>query len=206
MSMNVIAAAKDAAITFIDMMPGDSKAGVLSFAGTAFVKQPLTDNREALKAEISALGVELVGGTAIGEAIVSSSDVLIPSDRDKAIILITDGESNVGVSVKDAIAYAKNAGVTIYAIGIGTEEGGLVANTSFYVGLDTGALEGMANSTDGKFYRAKTKRELEIAYAEIATGSERDIRLDISSWLMLAAMVAFVIEMVLVNSKYRTIP
>jgi Ca-activated chloride channel family protein len=201
-----LGAAKDAALTFINMMPGSSKAGFVSFSGTAFVKQPLTDDRESLKESISSLGVELVGGTAIGEAIVSSSDVLIPADRDKAIILITDGESNVGVSVEDAIAYAKNAGVVIYAIGIGSEEGGLVANTSFYVGLNSGALENMSNATDGKFYRAKTKRELEIAYTEIATGSEKDIRLDLSSYLMLAAMVSFIIEMVLVNSKYRTIP
>jgi Ca-activated chloride channel family protein len=201
-----LAAAKDAASAFVDMMPEGSKAGILSFSGTAFVREPLTDDRQVLKDSISSLGIELVGGTAIGEAIVSSSDVLIPAERDKAIVLITDGESNVGISVEDAIGYAKDAGVTIYAIGIGTDEGGLVANTSFYVGLDSEALKGMANATGGKYYRAMTKYELDAAYAEIATGSEKNIRLDLSSLLMLVAMVSFIVEMVLVNSKYRTIP
>jgi hypothetical protein len=49
-------------------------------------------------------------------------------------------------------------------------------------------------------------RELETAYAEISAGTEKDIRLELSSYLLLAAMVSFIVEMVLVNSKYRTIP
>lgn len=199
-------AAKDAASLFVGLAPEGSKVGVLSFAGTSFVKQELTADREAAKDSISAMGIELSGGTAIGEAIVSASDVLIPSDRDKAIVLITDGENNVGISIEDALTYAGGFGVTIHTIGIGTEEGGLVANTSLYVGLDSETLAEIANATGGKYYRAATERQLENAYREIAAGSERQIRLDISSYLMLSAMAAFLIEMLLVNTKYRTIP
>lgn len=199
-------AAKDAASLFVGIVPEGTKVGVLSFAGTSFVKQELTQDREMARDSISAMGIELSGGTAIGEAIVSASNVLMPSGREKAVILITDGENNVGISVEDALAYAQNAGVTVHTIGIGTDEGGLVANTSIYVGLDSETLGTIANTTAGRYYRVSTKRELENAYMQIASGSQKEIRADVSSYLMLAALAVFLVEMLLVNTKYRTIP
>ncbi len=201
-----LAAAKSAAATFTQMVPPGTDVGVLSFAGTGFVRQELTGDLDEVRQAIDGVEIEVAGGTAMGEAIVSATDMLLPSGKDKSIILLTDGESNIGISVDDALSYAKRFGVTINTIGIGTEEGGIVANTTFRIGVDADSLMRIANETGGNYYRALTKRDVENAYISIATGSDQDVSLDLSSYLLVAAFCAFMVEMVLVNTKYRTIP
>lgn len=201
-----LAAAKDAALLFVDSVPGETKTGVLSFAGAGFVKQELTSDKEKIKSAIKSVDVELAGGTAIGDAAISSVNLLLGGQRNRVIILLTDGQNNIGPSIDEALAYAKRHNVKIDTIGIGTEEGGIVANTSIVTGLDAKTLEMIASQTGGKYYRAGNKSELESAYKEIASSTMQEISLDISSYLMLVALAMFLVELVMVNTKYRTIP
>ncbi len=201
-----VAAARDAAQLFVGSLPAETKVGVLSFAGASFVQQELTDNRDVIRAAIQGVDIEIAGGTAIGEAIVSSSNLLLESEKNKVIVLLTDGQNNVGIGIDEALDYAKKFDMVVHTIGIGTEEGGIVANTSFVAGLDSETLQLIAEQTGGRYYRAMTSEEMESAYEEIANASIRKISLDLSSYLMLIALVLFLIELILVNSKYRTIP
>ncbi len=201
-----ISVAKSSAQTFVDLVPEMSKICVMSFAGTSFVKQELTDDRELAKSAIDGIGIEISGGTAIGEAIVSSSDMLLSSDKDKSIILLTDGENNIGISIEEALEYAKRFRVTVNTIGIGTDKGGNIGNMSVYLGLDAETLEEIANETGGKYYRVNTKRQLEDAYRSIATGSEQTVSVDMTLYIMLLALSLFLVELILVNTKFRTIP
>ncbi len=203
---NRLAAAKDAAELFVQTTPEGTKIGLLSFAGTGFVIQELTDDKDTLISAISSVDIIIAGGTAIGEAIVSSSDILLSGSKRKSIILLTDGENNIGISIEDALAYAERFSVTINTIAIGTEEGGLVGNSSFYVGVDTKTLQDIAEKTGGGFYRARTRGQMVEAFTDIATGSSQRIETDISSYFLLAALSMFIAELVLVNTKYRTIP
>ncbi len=203
---NRLAAAKDAAALFVETVPEGTKMGVLSFAGTGFVEQELTDSKEDIISAIDGVDTLITGGTAMGEAIVSSSDILLAGGKKKSIILLTDGENNIGISIDDALKYAKKFDVSINTIAVGTDEGAVIGNTTFYVGVDIETLERIANETDGSFYRAKTGEELLDAFRTIATGSDRDISIDLTSYLMLIALLLFIAELVLVNTKYRTIP
>jgi Ca-activated chloride channel family protein len=203
---NRMAAARDAALLFVDSVPADTKVGVLSFAGAAFVQQELTDDMAKTSNAVSGVDIELAGGTAIGEAIVSSVNMLLESERDKVIVLLTDGQNNIGIGVDEAINYANRFFVVIHTIGIGTEEGAVIGNTSYVIGLDAETLELIADQTGGEYYRAETEEELESAFERIASATQRKISLDLSSYLMLIAVALFLIELILVNSKYRTIP
>jgi Ca-activated chloride channel family protein len=203
---NRLSAAKSAADTFVDSVKAGTMVGVLSFAGTSFVRQELTGGMEKARSAIDGVEVEISGGTAIGQAIVSSTDMLLQSEKDKAVILLTDGENNIGVSIEEALEYAGKFQVTINTIGVGSEEGGEIANTTLSVGLDVQTLQEIANKTGGMYYRARSKRELINAYMEIATGTEKQVSMDISSYLMLIALSIFFVELILVNTKYRTIP
>jgi len=203
---NRVEAAKGAAQLFVDSIPAETKVGVLSFAGATFVQQELTDDYEKISNAITGVDIELAGGTAIGEAIVSSANMLMASEKNKVIILLTDGQNNVGISIDDALDYAKKFHVVINAIGIGTEEGGTVGNTSFVAGLDVETLELIAGQTGGEYYRAETKEELESTYEKIAYATKQKVSTDLSSYLMLIAVALLLIELILVNSKYRTIP
>lgn len=201
-----IAAAREAAKIFVDSVPDGTRAGVISFAGTSFVQHELTDDHDKVRAAIDGVDIELVGGTAIGEAIVSGTNMLVSSGKSRVIVLLTDGQNNIGVSVDEAIAYAKRFGVAVHTIGIGTEAGGTVMNTSIVVGLDSATLERISRETGGVFYRAESGAELDTAFSEIASESRVETTMPLSSTLMLIALALFLVELVLVNSKYRTIP
>jgi len=203
---NRLDAAREAAVMFVDYIPGGTKVGVLSFAGDGFVEQELSIDKARTKMTIESLDIKLAGGTAIGSAIVDSVNLLLSGNNSKSLVLITDGESNVGRTIEEAISYAKKFNVKIDTIGIGTEEGGMVGNTTIVAHMDAETLSLIAEQTGGRFYMPRTNEELQEAYKKIAAETRKTVFADISSYLMLVAMVIFIAELVLVNSKYRTIP
>ena len=203
---NRLAAAKDAAQLFVDNVPFGTSVGVLSFSGTGFVKQELTNRKDDVKNAIDGVDIVIAGGTAIGEAIVSSTDILLSGQKRKYIVLITEGENNIGISIEEALRYAKSFDVIINTIGIGTEDGAVIGDTTFFVGLDSETLRNIAEETGGGFYRAKTNEELLEAFKLISSGSDKPIPVDLTYYMMVIALVLFLIELILVNSKYRTIP
>jgi Ca-activated chloride channel family protein len=73
---NRLQAAQDAAKTFIKDLPRSVRVGVVSFAGTAAVVQPPTQNRDDIVAAIDRF--QLQRGTAIGSGIVLSLATLFP--------------------------------------------------------------------------------------------------------------------------------
>ena len=146
-----------------------------------------------------------MGGTDLGEAIVTSVNLLLNSEKGKSIILLTDGQSNVGVPIVDAVEYANIKHVTIYTIGVGTEEGGS------YIGdvvlkLDEEVLRSIAVSTEGNYYRAEDQESLDEAYNEIAHLTETKIKSDLSITFLIIAFLLLLVEWLLINTKYRTIP
>ncbi|MCD6591007.1 MAG: VWA domain-containing protein [Candidatus Aenigmarchaeota archaeon] len=205
---NRLEAAKESALLFVDNLPQNTSVGVVSFAGVSFIKQRLTSDFSKVKKAVTNISIELVGGTAIGSAIITSVNLLANPERNKVVILLTDGQNNVGPAVEDAVNYAVENHVTINTIGIGTEEGGAFPemNLSFVSKLDTKTLEIIANKTGGMFYRAENRTELEKAYKDIATAIKQKLPIYLSMPCLLMAMVLLIVEWVLVNTKYRTLP
>ena len=71
-----IAAAQEAARTFVAAQPRDTRIGIVAFAATASLVQPPTQNREDLLAAIDRF--QLQRGTAVGSGIVVSLATLFP--------------------------------------------------------------------------------------------------------------------------------
>ena len=116
--------AKRAIIDLMQIMEGD-RIGLVAFAGGAFVQCPLTLDYGAAKMFVNSLDPSLIpkGGTQIGEAIVKAVGAFEGNDRDtRALILITDGENLQG-DLDSAVKLAKEKGVKIFCIGIGTPSG-----------------------------------------------------------------------------------
>ncbi len=110
--------------TLISHLRGD-RIGLVAFAGEAFVQCPLTLDYAAARMFLRYLNTDLipVPGTAIAEAIRTATKGFDPKERKfKALVLITDGEDHEG-NVDQAVKEAKEQGVRIYAIGIGTSKG-----------------------------------------------------------------------------------
>jgi Ca-activated chloride channel homolog len=200
-------AAKEAAIGFVDSLPIYASVGVLSFSGTSYVHQPLTIDKTLAKAAISEQKILSSGGTSVGDAIITATNLLLNSAKPRVIIIITDGRSNVGLSVQNAIAYANSNNVIIYTIGVGTEAGYFLNITDTGgLGVNLVELETLASSTGGKFYYPDSKDDLSRAYTDIAISRKVKASLDLSFFLLIYLLISLVIEWVLINTRYKVIP
>ncbi|NIO20649.1 MAG: VWA domain-containing protein [Candidatus Aenigmarchaeota archaeon] len=203
---NRLDAAKGAALLFVDNLPERSNVGIVSFAGVSFIKQKPTSDLGKIVGAIENISIEPVGGTAIGSAIITSSNLLSESEQAKVLILLTDGQNNVGPSIETAIEYANENYITVNTIGIGTEEGGGFPNLTFVSKLDPNTLKLISNSTGGKYYGARNETALSEAYKEIALSSIQKLSTNLSLLFLFLAIILLFLEWGLANTKYRTLP
>ncbi len=116
--------AKREVFDLLSMLKGD-RAGLVAFAGAAFVQCPLTLDYQAFNLFMNTLTPEYlpVGGTDIAGAITAAMEGFPKEERtEKAIIIITDGE-NTGGDGREGAKNAKKDGVKIFCIGVGKAEG-----------------------------------------------------------------------------------
>jgi Ca-activated chloride channel family protein len=110
----------------------DNRIGLVLFAGNAYLQMPLTFDHSAAQlfvstAQPSAMGVQ---GTAIGDALDKCRLAFgTESEKYKAVVLITDGETHDENAVTAAQQLGQS-GVMINAVGIGSPEGGTITDTA----------------------------------------------------------------------------
>ena len=115
----------------IDQLPND-RIGLVLFAGNAYIQMPLTTDHEAAKMFIATASPSIIGaqGTAIADALQKSSLAFQDnSERFKAIILISDGETHDDNAIQTAQELASK-GIMINTIGIGSPEGAPIVDTA----------------------------------------------------------------------------
>ena len=95
--------------------------------------------------------------------------------KSKVIILLTDGVNNRGeITPQAAAEMAKEYGIRIYTVGVGTDKKEAPYPTPYGVQnvpveIDEQTLEKIAETTGGKYYRATDKASLSAIYSEIDT-------------------------------------
>ncbi len=161
-----------AASSLLDRLEGD-RIALVTFAGKSAVSCPLTLDHEAVRLFLDAVDVEAVSvpGTALAAAIEAGVRALGPSTTEgteakgRALIVISDGEDHEG-GVEGAILAAKRAGIVVYGIGCGTDQGAPIpqGESGAYkkdaqgklvtTRLDERPLRSLAVETGGKYYRA----------------------------------------------------
>jgi len=103
--------------------------GIVAFAGSAFLVCPLTLDYGAFQQSLDAIDVNTIplGGTDIASAIVAAQDaVRRRPGSDRILILVTDGENLQGDALAAAQDAAKQDGLKIYTVGMGTADGELI--------------------------------------------------------------------------------
>ncbi len=110
----------------------DARFAVVVFTGKAFTLVPMTEDRPAIESFISSMGPGLTsaGGSNL-EAGVREALGAFPegSDRNRAIVLITDGEALSGSAIRVA-EDARSEGIPIFGVSAGTTEGTTVTLAS----------------------------------------------------------------------------
>ena len=174
---NRLETAKQAAKKFISSLPERFNVALVTFAGTANVNVPPTVDRGVLTRAIDNL--EMAPSTAIGEAIYTSLDALkqVPPDPDHpdetapaAIVLLSDGASNLGRSSAAAAEQSKEMGVPIYTIAYGTQDGFVDSNGERQrVADDHHELCVVAERSGGKKFSAESADQLSEIYQAISS-------------------------------------
>ena len=166
-----LTATKRVAKKFIELRQGD-RLGLILFGRQAYLQTPLTFDLHTVNTLLQEAAIGLAGKeTAIGDAI----GLAIKRLRDKAkdsrvLILLTDGANTAGeVEPLKAAELAAEQGLKIYTIGIGADEmvrysifGARRINPS--ADLDEKTLGAIAETTGGRYFRARNTAELEQIY------------------------------------------
>jgi Ca-activated chloride channel homolog len=177
---------------FIRKRPED-RLGLVVFGGEAVTKCPLTEDHEFLLSQVEAVQMrELKQGTAIGMGL--SNAILRLQDskaKTKVVVLITDGDSNVGdINPITAAHLARTEGIKIYSIGVGKDnrvlvpiynydaygnKRGLIAQVPSYINPDL--LREVSQITGGRAYMARNTGMLVQILAEIDKLEKSKIRM-----------------------------
>jgi Ca-activated chloride channel family protein len=111
----------------IDKLNND-KVGLIVFAGDAYTQLPITSDFVSAKMFLNSISTEMVPtqGTSIGAAVDMAVNSFTPNDdMQKAIIVITDGESFDDDPIAATKAAAK-LGIQVDVIGLGSTKGALI--------------------------------------------------------------------------------
>jgi Ca-activated chloride channel family protein len=104
---------------------GSDRLGLVAFAGSAFLQAPLTLDHGAVLAAVDELDTDLIpkGGTNIAAAIRACEEAFGKAEGfSRAIVIISDGEE-LDADGLEAARQAGTAGIRIFTVGVGSEEG-----------------------------------------------------------------------------------
>ena len=176
---NRIEALKRVAAQFIEQRASD-RIGIVVYSGESYTKVPATTDKSIVLQALKEIRQgEIEDGTAIGMGLGTAINRLKDSKtKSKVIILMTDGVNNTGViDPLSAAELAKEYGIRVYTIGIGTNGKALspVAynpDGSFQydmvpVEIDEKLLAEISKITGGKYFRATDNNKLAQIYTEI---------------------------------------
>lgn len=162
--------ARQALGSLVARLSGD-RFGLVAFEGEAYPLVPLTLDADALGLFLDTLepGVVPSPGSSLGAGLARGLSLFVDQERrNKVMVLVSDGEDLEG-QIEDAAAKAKEAGVVVHTVGVGTEAGQPVpdldkegrrtgfkrdeAGQAVVSRLNMQSLEAIARGTGGKAFR-----------------------------------------------------
>lgn len=166
-----LTALKSVAEPFIEERIGD-RLGLILFGEQAYLQAPLTFDRATVRRLLDEAVIGLAGErTAIGDAIgLALKRAQEGQARKQVLILLTDGANTAGtLTPLKSAELAGREGLKIYTIGLGAEE---MEVQSFFFSrtvnpssdLDEKSLKTIAETTGGRYFRARDRAELEKIY------------------------------------------
>jgi Ca-activated chloride channel family protein len=116
--------ARSALLALVSQIEGD-RIGLLAFEGEAYPLVPLTLDADAVGLFLETLepGIVPAPGSSLGVGLAKGLEMFVDQERrNKAMVLVSDGE-DLGGEVDEAVRRAKQAGVVVHTVGVGTEKG-----------------------------------------------------------------------------------
>jgi len=187
------------------------RIGLIAFAGNAFMQCPLTLDHQAFINTLSNIQVGTIkmGGTNLAAPIDEASRSFSLDDRDRFLVLISDGEDLEGEGLKRAKEAAEQ-GIKIYTIGIGSKSGARIPTDplnsparnfllnpegkTVITQLDDTSLKAISAETNGKYYPlGSTGQGLVSVFKTLKSIGEQKKREQISSEIPVERFQTFVL-------------
>lgn len=226
---NRMTVSKETLKNFVSKRP-DDRIGYVVFGTYSLLRAPLTYDHHVIEKLIEATGTGMAGdGTAIGMALISAINRLQNSDaKSKVIVLVTDGENNMGeMGPLEAAELARQLGIKIYTIGIGKSTGAPVPiiigdrkqflynpDGSLYLSyLNPKDLIAIAKMTGAKSYLAETKNDLNTVFNDIdrlekiKREKTQNVRwIENPFWFLISVFVLIVVYRLLIKTVWEVLP
>lgn len=224
---NRLGAAKQVIGEFIKQRRYD-RVGLVVFSREAFSQSPPTFDYAVLDRLLTEIDLApelgLDDGTAIGLGLAQAATMLRGRDAaSRIIILLTDGVNNAGQVDPVTTARAAAAlGIKIYSVGVARPGQVLVPVDDPLLGrttrlveseIDEKTLQQIANETGGLYFRARDTAGLQRIYEQIDRLEKSDVEVqvltrysELAAWLLLPALGFIILEMLLRQTVFRTLP
>ncbi len=157
---------------FVERRAGD-RLGLILFGTRAYLQTPLTFDRRSIGQSLAEAEIGLAGErTAIGDAIgLAVKRLRGRPAASRVLILLTDGANTAGAIVPQRAAQlAAEAGLRVHTIGVGADQ--LLVRDLFgtrridpSAELDEATLQSIAQTTGGRYFRARDTEGLRAIYA-----------------------------------------
>lgn len=221
---NRLDAVKQVTEKFIKERPND-RIGIVAFAGRPYLVSPLTLDHDWLITNLERIRIGLVeDGTAIGSALASASNRLKDKEaKSKIVVLLTDGDNNMGrVTPLTAAEAASALGIKVYTIGSGSrgtapfpfvDSFGRTVYRQVPVEFDEEILQQIAAMTGGSYFRATDTQSLQHIFDEIDQLEKSQVEIqkvaqyrDLFAWFVFAGTVLLAMETFLGQTVWRRLP
>lgn len=149
-----LAAAKDAALGFVDSVPESVRVGLIRFSSTATVAVPPTADHQAVANAVTALRAG--GATVLYDAVVLASQELRAADVGSAVVLSDGADRTSEASLEEAVAAAEQSGAVFDSVAFEGDRS------------QVESLEQISAATNGSVETADDAGQLAIAFDDAA--------------------------------------
>lgn len=198
---NRLEAAKRVLASFVSKREGDA-FGLIVFAGKPFLLSPLTTDSEAFSAILSKVTTDSIrqeipglSGTNIGDAVLLGAETLSGATGDKNLVLVTDGEANMGIDPKPVAKFLAENGAKVHSVGIGDPKGidlfvtdKATGQKQYFMGpdgkpiraiVDAELLAFVSSTTSGTFANASDVAGLEKIFEALDRSTKKETTVEV---------------------------
>ncbi len=225
-SPNRLSLAKSIILHHSDLW-GDSRLGLIPFAGQSYISVPLTRNYTIFSKNVQSLSPLAipVQGTLMSEALaLALESYSISPERSKVIILITDGENHEAAAIQLA-QKLKARNIHLLIIGVGSLEGANIpirknakfiaylrdrAGNNVVTKLNPSILRDLSLSGNGKFIHFMRENDVEIALIrdyqkEFRKGYQDQIQNINFPTFLIVSLILVLIEFIIFERKSKIV-
>ncbi|MCH7850173.1 MAG: VWA domain-containing protein [Nanoarchaeota archaeon] len=196
-------AAKIEAKNFVDLLPLGVEVGIIGFSGDSVVYQELDNSKLKVKLAIDNVDYGIIQGTNVYNALINSNK-LFGNDQLKSVILISDGQLNVG-DAPQIIRYINRNNLLVNTIAVGTIEGGTTEfNTISKV--DEDFLKALAFNSGGQFFRVTEIDGFGDSFESLIRETNKSVTIDLTTYLLIFGIGSLSLLWVIHSFKFRVLP